>query len=541
MRLSKNLFAGTLLAASVLLVACGGSGNGDQSAALQPLGDVPVTTDIPAGGVTVSGEVTFDSVPNTDGPLRYDATVRKPVRGAPVELISTVTQAVMGRGVTDANGNYSIGIVPGDPLFVRIRAALSQKGSGSPSTVSVRDNTQGNAIYALESAAVSVAGKAPLRKDIHAGSGWSGTAYTAPRTAGPFAILDVMYTAQAKVLAVAPGTVFTPLSVFWSVNNTPAAGDVTLGQIGSSYFKQTADGMSMYVLGKADVDTDEYDSSVLAHEWGHYYQAAFSRDESPGGTHGAGQKLDRRLAFSEGWGDAWSGIALSRSTYTDSFDVAQGRGLKRNLAVGAAANKGWFNEESIQHVIWKLDSLVGFKPIHDAMTGPLRTLIPTVSIHAFNASLKSVDNSAGARFATLLEGESIDANADAWGVGERNNGGSAVALPMYRVLTPGAALTNVCVSNAFGAAPGDNKLGNYAYLRFAIATSRTYEVQVGGGTAATDPDYRIYNAAGVVLDASSNGPSIETQRVALLPGEYVLVVTDFANKSALTCFTASVN
>ena len=541
MRLSKNLFAGTLLAASVLLVACGGSGNSDQSAALQPLGDVPVTTDIPAGGVTVSGEVTFDSVPNTDGPLRYDATVRKPVRGAPVELISTVTQAVMGRGVTDANGNYSIGIVPGDPLFVRIRAALSQKGSGSPSTVSVRDNTQGNAIYALESAAVSVAGKVPLRKDIHAGSGWSGTAYTAPRTAGPFAILDVMYTAQAKVLAVAPGTVFTPLSVFWSVNNTPAAGDVTLGQIGSSYFKQTADGMSMYVLGKADVDTDEYDSSVLAHEWGHYYQAAFSRDESPGGTHGAGQKLDRRLAFSEGWGDAWSGIALSRSTYTDSFDVAQGRGLKRNLAVGAAANKGWFNEESIQHVIWKLDSLVGFKPIHDAMTGPLRTLIPTVSIHAFNASLKSVDNSAGARFATLLEGESIDANADAWGVGERNNGGSAVALPMYRVLTPGAALTNVCVSNAFGAAPGDNKLGNYAYLRFAIATSRTYEVQVGGGTAATDPDYRIYNAAGVVLDASSNGPSIETQRVALSPGEYVLVVTDFANKSALTCFTASVN
>ena len=540
MRLSKNLLAAILLAVSALLVACGG-GSSDQSAALQPSGDVPITTGIPAGGVAVSGVVTFDSIPNIDGPLRYDMTVRKPVRGAPVELVSTVTQAVLGRGVTDANGNYSIGVVPADPLVVRVRAALVQKGGSSSSTVSIRDNTQSNGAYALESAAFSVSGAVPVRKDVHAGAGWSGTAYTAPRTAGPFAILDVMYKTQAKVLSVAPDTVFPPLSVFWSVNNTPAVGNIALGQIGSTYFERTADGASIYVLGKANVDTDEYDESVLAHEWGHYYQAAFSRDDSPGGTHGAGQKLDRRVAFSEGWGDAWSGIALNRSTYTDSFGIAQGGGLQRNLAVGASANKGWFNEDSVQYVIWTLDSLVGFKPIHDAMTGPLRTLIQPVSIHAFNASLKSASNSAGPRFAALLEGEAIDSNADAWGDGERNNGGSAVALPMYRVLAPGVALTNVCVSNAFGAAPGDNKLGNYAYLRFTIATSRTYEVRVSGGNATTDPDYRIYNAAGVVLDASSVGPSVETQSVALAPGEYVQVVTDFANKSALTCFTASVN
>ena len=72
------------------------------------------------------------------------------------------------------------------------------------------------------------------------------------------------------------------------------------------------------MLGKENVDTDEYDASVIAHEWGHYYQSAFSRDDSPGGAHSGGDRLDRRVAFSEGWGNAWSGIALARSNYTDS-------------------------------------------------------------------------------------------------------------------------------------------------------------------------------------------------------------------------------
>jgi hypothetical protein len=130
--------------------------------------------------------------------------------------------------------------------------------------------------------------------------------------------MDTVYTAMQKVLSVAPATAFPPLKVFWSVNNTKFSGDIAQGQIGTTFFLARDSGAEIYVLGKADLDTDEFDAPVIAHEWGHYYQASFSRDDSTGGAHSTSDLVDRRLAFSEGWGNAWSGIALGRSNYVDS-------------------------------------------------------------------------------------------------------------------------------------------------------------------------------------------------------------------------------
>ncbi|KAI1692194.1 hypothetical protein DdX_21391 [Ditylenchus destructor] len=88
-----------------------------------------------------------------------------------------------------------------------------------------------------------------------------------------------------KVLTAAPATAFPSLKVFWSVNNTNASGSIALGQIGTTFFVGRSSGAEIYVLGKEDVDTDEFDAPVIAHEWGHYYQASFSRDDSTGGAH----------------------------------------------------------------------------------------------------------------------------------------------------------------------------------------------------------------------------------------------------------------
>jgi hypothetical protein len=547
---SKSILATAMLVTSALLCACGGGGGSDSAGASDThvnsgvpgfISAAPVTAVVPEGSVAISGTVTFDSIPNTDGPLRYDAIVSKPVRGAQVDLVDGGTQTVLANGTTDANGNYSIAVPQGHQIFVRVRATLQRTGSGPTWNVSVRDNTQANGLYALETEPFLAAGIMPMGKDIHAPSGWTGSTYTGPRTAAPFAILDVIYTNQAKVLTAAPSANFPPLSIYWSVNNTPASGNIALGQIGSTYFDRGSNALAIYVLGKVDVDTDEYDQSVVAHEWGHYYQAAFSRDDSPGGAHGSLQSLDFRLAFSEGWGNAWSGIALARSTYTDSYDVRQASGLDLNLAAGAANNKGWFDEDSIQYALWTLNQLVGFQSIHDAMTGPLRAGASLSSVEAFNAALKAVSNQAASSFAPLLASQAIDPNADAWGSTETNSGGSAVALPLYRNLTPGTALGNVCVSNSFGAAQGDNKLGNYVYVRFVVPAAKTYQIQVWGGGAATDPDFRVYNTSGVVLDAYSDDPAVETGSVALQQGDYVLAITDYANTSPSTCFNVTVN
>ncbi len=542
MNIAKRLLLSGWLAVALLVAACGGGGGGSSSGlAFAPVAQTPETPAAPAtpaASVSVSGVVTYDSVPNTSGPLAYAATIQKPARGVTVQLVSSA-QVVLATTTTDASGNYSASVTQGSTFFVRVRAALLSTGASSWD-VTVRDNTQGEAVYALESGSVFAVGAA-VRKDINAPSGWGGTSYGALRAAAPFAILDTIYTAQQKVLSVAPSAAFPALKILWSVNNLPASGNPALGQIATTFFTNTTTGATIYVLGKADVDTDEYDSSVIAHEWGHYYQSVFSRDDSPGGEHGSNDLLDRRVAFSEGWGNAWSGIALNRANYTDSAGPKQAAGLNSNLAVGAARAKGWFSEDSIQYVLWTLNQSAGFGPIHAAMTGPLKSGVPVTSIHPFNVALKTASASAGASFAPLLNAESIDSASDAWGSTEANGGGSAVALPMYRTLMVGSALPNVCVSNAFGAQVGDNKLGNYAYLRLTVAAPKSYQVTVAGGGAATDPDFRVYNASGVVAKAESVAAGSETVNVTLMPGDYVLAVTDYQNKGPSTCFTVSAN
>ena len=108
-----------------------------------------------------------------------------------------------------------------------------------------------------------------------------------------------------------------------------------------------------------------------------------------GGEHSGAQRLDRRLAFSEGWSNAWSGIALQRGTYTDSLGTQQARGVLIDLSAGPTDNPGWFREPSIQSILWNLDQHVGFQPIHAAMTSGVKNAVAMTSIHSFAAALTS--------------------------------------------------------------------------------------------------------------------------------------------------------
>ena len=76
----------------------------------------------------------------------------------------------------------------------------------------------------------------------------------------------------------------------------------------------------IYILGDfAAGDTDEFDQSVIAHEFGHYFEDRFGRSDSIGGDHGGSATLvDLRVAFGEGWGNAFSGMVLGDPIYRDS-------------------------------------------------------------------------------------------------------------------------------------------------------------------------------------------------------------------------------
>ncbi len=526
MMIRKWLLKAFAVAVAAVLGACGGGGGGG--------GGFPI-----AGGanVTLNGTVTFDSVPNATGTLNYGAVSVKPVRGAVVEVVNGAS-AVLATASTDANGVYSVSVPSNTTVTVRVKAQMLQTGSGASWDVTVRDNTQSDAIYAMETPAFGTAAVGALTRDVHAPSGWNGSSYASTRVAGPFALLDTIYTTQAKVLSVAPATAFPLLRVFWSVNNVPASGNLALGQIGTTFFTNRNTGRAIYVLGRENVDTDEYDSPVVAHEWGHYYQSAFSRDDSPGGSHSLSELLDRRLAFSEGWGNAWSGIALGRSNYTDSAGPGQAQGGNLNLSAGPPSSPGWFREASIHSILWNLNNQVGFKPIHDTLTAvSFKSGVPVTAIHPFTAAFAIAAPGNAAALNALLAGQGISAAPnDPFGDQETNNSGGVLAsfaLPMYRPATVGGS-TPACVTNQGGAG---NKLGSYVYLRFAAAAGNHPITVTGPGGA--DPDFVVY-AGGQVAQSNGFGAS-ESATVSLPGGQAVLVINDFNNSSTNTCFTVTIN
>lgn len=240
---------------------------------------------------------------------------------------------------------------PNAEVFVRVRAQAQRSGAaGSAWDVSVRDNTSAEALYTLDTAPFTPA--ATQTRSVRAASGWGGSGYTAPRSAAPFAVLDSAWSAMQTVLGVAANQNFPPLRIFRSINNRPVdSTDLSSGDIGTSFYQFQNGQHQLYLLGAQGVDTDEYDRSVVVHEFGHYLQSALSRNDSPGGPHSGDELLDRRVAFSEGWGNAWAGIVSAEPRYADSLGPQQASGFINDMSSSPASNRGWYSEDSVQHLI----------------------------------------------------------------------------------------------------------------------------------------------------------------------------------------------
>jgi hypothetical protein len=547
------------LFATVFVAACGGGG-GDASptppppapllgalTALTPVAPSPPSPPAPSpppGSVSVSGTAEYQSVPTaSNGGLNYAGQTLRPIRGATVQLIRTDTGAVLSTAQTDASGNYAFAPLasPNANVAVRVRAELVSSLLGGPGTdITVRDNTSGDALYVLQSSPVLLGATSQV-VSLQAASGWGGSGYTQTRAAAPFAVLDTIYQSVQKVRSAVPTQSLPRLQVFWSPSNTPARGDLTLGQIGTSFFSSGANGARIYLLGAENTDTDEYDSPVVAHEWGHYLQTAVSRDDSVGGSHTGNDRLDMRVAFSEGFGNAFAGMALSNPRYTDSSRSGQTSGFVIDVSSNAFTNKGWYSEDSVQYLLWTWhqDSRIGFAPIYAALTGPMRTSGALVGIHHFAQRLKQAQTGAASFIGSVLAGQSITAQ-DEWGAGETNTGSATGVLPLYKAVSNGAA--QVCVSDAIGE---PNKLRNFAYLRFTTGAGRFVIRVVANGATDTDPDVEVVAANGLQFVANSEVVSREDFSVDLPAGTHSLVIEDFnltsPNVSGERCFAVSIN
>lgn len=541
----------TLSATTTFSLSCSGAGGSSAAAAT-------VTVTAAPGNVSVSGQITFDSVPfsaTTANGLDYSHTTQAPARGVIVEAIAAVGGAALASTISDSNGQYALNVPANTSLFVRARAQMQR--SGTPGwDFSVRDNTASDALYVLDGSSFNTGTTASVR-NLNAASGWGITSYTGTRASAPFAILDTVYRAYNLVLSANSSAVFPMLQLEWSKSNVPAGqpttAELAMGQISTTFFTgpATPNPARIYILGAADNDSDEFDAAVIAHEWGHYYQYAFSRDDSIGGNHHLSDKLDPRVAFSEGWGNAFSGMVRNDPLYRDSFGTAQHQDFSINVESSSGSNPGWYNEESIQGIIWDaFDNIddaadrvsLGFAPIHAAMAGGARSTSAFTTIYPFMRALINANSPQAAALGQLLSAQSIVNPTDDFGSGETNSGGDARSLPVYALLTAGTPLTNVCSTTTAGTI---NHLGNRKFLRFDVAGTRTATITATGPATptASDPDLVLY-AAGVERARAETATAARETLTAtsLSAGTYVVELYEFSNISGGTprgdtCFT----
>ena len=511
------------------LVACGG-GESDSSPVSSTSGN---GSNAPVSKVTLSGEVTFDHIPhqvNGFG-LDYNAMSEMPARGIVVVLLDE-NDEIIEQTISDGQGSYSFKVGTNKNVKVQARAQLSQSEQWD---VRVTDNTFENALFVMEGSLSSSGSRSDQSRNLHAKSGWNGSAYTSTRVAAPFAILDPVYDALKVVETVDPDVVFPEMEYRWSPDNKPIAGNRSLGQIGTSGFHK--DENAVYLLGDADRDTDEYDPHVILHEWGHYFEHNLSRLDSMGGLHSLSGKLDPRLAFSEGFGTALAAIITGKPEYKDSLGFGQGSGFGVDVENFTTSRAGWYNEGSIAAILYDVfddqsdvnDRLnVGFEPIYKAMTDPqIRNGDVFSTIFSFSHALMSQDQISNSDYELVLNNQGVFAS-DSLGQGERNNGSIATSLPVYKTAAIGGKPVTLCSVVDAGRF---NKLGNREFVYFNVAAEAQYEISLEliSNEGGRDPDFNIWKAGNVVKSLDSSVVNREVFTGVLSNGTYVAEVFDFFN------------
>jgi hypothetical protein len=497
--------------------------------------------------VTLSGTITYDYVPhnlNHVG-LNYGAIEQRPVRGAVIELLDDVGQPKASANTAN-DGTYSFSLQKNTVVKLRVKAQLLNNVFPGWN-FKVTDNTSNNALYVLDGSLVSV-GTQNSKRNLNAASGWDGVSYSAVRAAAPFAILDDIYIATNRIAAAGNKKNLSPLELRWSTKNSAADGDASRGEIGTSYY----DGSAIYILGDANNDTDEYDSHVLLHEWGHYLEAELFRSDSIGGDHSDGELLDFRVSMSEGFANAFSGMMINDVNYADSSGTGQASGFFFSIGKKSRVNKGFFSEGSIGSVFYNYytngtdKTANDFTPIFNVLSNISYTGNEALtSIFLFFAQLKKLLPEQAALFSSLLQEQNIF-GTDEYGTNESNSGGLAIALPVYKTLTASNVAVNVCSSADFGK---QNKLGNSQFLKLAITQSGPYNIRInksGGAEVISKPEFVLYQKGSTVSFVSNSVIDNVSGNVSLLKGNYILEVYDLNNHdsnnidSNTTCFNVRV-
>lgn len=527
----------TGIAAGTCTVAANQAGNSGYNPAPQVTQSITVSSAVvppPTGALSLSGKITYDFVPavynesTKTGGLDFAQTTPKPVRGAMLNVMQGST--VLASTATDSNGNYSLQYTPSGSTALQL--VVYAESANPP--IKVADNTDKNALWGMAGSLDGVS----TTKNLNAPSGWNGTAYVdANRTAAPFAILDSMYTAS-KAFASVRSVTYPAFTAYWSPQNTSQSGDVTTGLIGTSYFSSSEN--AVYILGKAGVDTDEFDNHVIVHEWAHYFQKNLSRSDSPGGKHGTGYVLDPRLSFGEGSATAIAAMVLNDPLYVDTLwqnpttPVAMRTNAETAPTPTDDPHPGVLSEASVIRLLYDVfDSgstpgstnesfdqvSVGLGTIYDVFAGPLKTTDAMVTVGSFISGLKQQSGVSSSLVDTLLANYAIGPISDQWGTGD------ITMRAMYTDVTAFPQTKKVSLV-------GSSESNTWDQNQYYVFTGNGRQVTVAA-TSVGDVGIAVYQAGSKLASADKYYTGTETFQLATESGKkYVVVLTGYQTSGA---------
>ncbi|MBE7490495.1 MAG: hypothetical protein HS108_01840 [Planctomycetes bacterium] len=342
-----------LLPLFVLLLMLPGCPGDDKKSAPPSPGLHPVYVIGPDGGtanpdggapvaLTISGQVTFDRLPVTAAGLGATPAVT-PAAGVLVEAVRhNDIFAVVATTTTDAGGNYTLNLNVDHDFYVRARAQAGAAGNLDrvyhPRTVPAITHAVTGPI--LNRAAGS------QNADLHAGF-----ALPANR-AGAFAALDTVRRLRQSVSG--SFAALGHLDVFWCTGAATPTGTDEVGPNGRP---------AIYLLGgtetsPATTDHDEYDETVIAHEWASFLQLTQSRDNNFGGFHG-GEELIYTASYSEGVVTAIGCALLGQRLYRDTVGYPTGStGVQFEFdcesGVLPGTGAGYASEFEVTRAVWDL-------------------------------------------------------------------------------------------------------------------------------------------------------------------------------------------
>ena len=475
--------------------------------------------------------------------LDYEGSLLLPVRYTEVQLLKNGSSEPQSGDTfyTDADGQLVVEVERDTDIAFRFVSRTEMDSNPRSWSVAVRDNQGVDSAgdyptYAIKTPSIAVQGS-DFEVNLDIGSGWSNGSYEEDRASAPFAILDSIIDAMESMSSSTKALTYPHLDIHWS----------TLNQSGSFYT-----GSVITLMGDANVDTDEFDHHIVVHEWGHFFSDQMSRDFSVGGPHSLTDLLDPRVAFSEGWANALSGLVIGNDRYIDTSGQGQSSGFSIPLErTYFNSVSGWYSEDSVAQIVFDIfdetsaldddEIQLSLKDMTVALTEHLPPIAATTTIFSFMKAVEETSPQSSSKLLNLLKSHEIALatdDFDEWGSSETNDasdytsatgGRTSNALPIHTEMTVGADPVLLCQDAVHGEY---NKLANRRFMKMTIEETASYRFYAestgtGFGRTSPDPDFYIWGTNGTGWAAESDDDYFEEAEIDLELGDYWIELHDW--------------